>query len=198
MTVITAGNAQNFPIYKANITQSISIESIELNINYTPVECDYYTLQRQMSSNKKWKDVAVLLTTEDIDIQYYKYNEEETLTKGVVLYRLTSYKNDIQKVLSPVLEIKIGEMIMPKTDVHKFIYTDSDTENVNLRLVINHSSKIEGGFYNSQGVLIQEVTKSTVHQGLNEFSFDISNIDEGQYLLILKVGGENIIEKIFI
>jgi len=198
MTVITAGNAQNFPIYKANITQSISIESIELNINYTPVECDYYTLQRQLSSNEIWKDVAVLLSTEDIDIQYYKYNEEETLTKGVVLYRLTSYKNDIQKILSSELEINIGEMIMPKTDVHKFIYTDSDTENVNLRLVINHSSKIEGGFYNSQGVLIQEVTKSTVHQGLNEFSFDISNIDEGQYLLILKVGGENIIEKIFI
>jgi len=198
MAAVTGGNAQSNLSHTASITQSKSIESIELNVSYTPVECDYYTLQRQLATSEPWTDVAILLYTDEIGMQAYKYSEEETLTKGTVLYRLSSYRDDIQKVLSPVLEIIIGNEIKPKTEVHKFIYTDSNTESVNLRLVINQSSQIEGGFYNSQGDLIQEVSKSIVHQGLNEFSFDISDINEGKYLLILKVGGENIIEKIII
>lgn len=191
-------SAQTNTNHTASITQTQGIESIEIKVSYTPIECDYYKLQCQFSGYKEWEDIAILLATDATEVQTYTYNEERTLTQGNAQYRLSAVIKEELKVLSPITEIEIEQKTKPKTEVHKFIYTDVETENVNLRLVINQPSDIEGGFYNSKGNLIQKVSKSKVRQGLNEFSFDISSIDAGQYLLILKVGGENIVEKITI
>ena len=43
---------------------------------------------------------------------------------------------------------------------------------------------------------MKSLDRRIVNNGLNEYSFDITTVDAGDYLLIIKVDKENIIDRI--
>ena len=186
-------NAISDPISSiSNLNATINSEAIQITFSGTSENVRYYVIEKRLSDKLAYTKVGHLLPSHNNQDLYF--SDTEINDPGTYYYRVKTIYKDGHMTISDAITTTIDSIISEKESIHKYIYKEDDR--INMRLIINHDATMEGGFYDNSGQLIKQVSKKSINQGLNEFSFDISTFDTGNYLLILKVGKENIIERI--
>jgi hypothetical protein len=166
-------------------------ESIEITFRSLTDNIRYYVIEKRQSDKLAFIKVGHLLASDNDQNLYY--NDTDTDKSTSYQYRVKTIYNDGRMTTSDPISCTTKSSLEDNENVHKYIFRDD--HNISMRLIINHETEMEGGFYDNAGKLIQKVSQETVNEGLNEFSFDISTFKAGNYLLIIKVGKENIIER---
>ncbi len=189
------GHSQSLSVSASAISELIATqtsESIELSFKSLSEDVRYHVIEKRQSNKLAFIKIGHLLPSDTNEKLYY--NDADIDDGATYHYRIKTISKDDQITISDTVSYTLTTLLAEKENVYKYIYREDD--NISMRLIINHDAMMEGGFYDNAGQLIQKVTQETVSQGLNEFSFDISTFDAGNYLLIIKVGKENIIERI--
>jgi hypothetical protein len=171
---------------------TITKESVELSFSAKLKNIRYYIIERSQSDKLDFIKIGHLLPSKG---QSELYHTDDDVIEGLDYhYRVISVTNKGEEFYSSILTINVGHSMTQKKTIHKYIYQEDS--NIVMRLISSHESHIEGAFYNINGELIYNLNKKRVTNGLNEFLFDISSFTSDDYLLIMKVGKENIIERI--
>ena len=177
-----------------NLKGVITEESVELTFIAHESNVRYFVIERTHSENLNFIKIGHLLPSE-LNTEYL-FTDSDVIKGSSYHYRIISVTDDDKKSHSNIITIKVGHTIIGKKSIHKYIYQED--HNIAMRLISNHDAQLEGAIYNNTGDLIYSLSNKNVENGLNEFLFDISSITSDDYLLIMKVGKENIIERITI
>lgn len=169
--------------------------SFKWSVN-NPKNFDHFIILRKINSESKYKEIGNILNYSGDGSNEFYFKDDSILEKGTYKYKIRSTNTQINKTEESLTSLSIENTETVNEELFKYIYADPEEKVLNMRLISNVSSKMHGGFYNNKGEVIKEVSDAEIVIGLNEFKFDTSSFDKGNYLLILKIGNENIIEKV--
>lgn len=156
----------------------------------------HFLIFRRNISIEKFTEIGNILGYSKIGNHTYTFQDKSLLNKGQYEYKVRTVFNNNNHSFENLIQCNVDDVKSQNEEIFKYIYADDENKVLNMRLISNITAEMYGGFYDTKGEVIQKVKSSKVNKGLNEFTFETENFSAGDYLLILKIGTENIIEKI--
>lgn len=182
-----------FPTLKVEWKEENRLIALKWN---KPAQCKptYYIIERRAGESDEFIEIGNILSHAE-DAQTYSFVDENLSSIGTYSYRLKFMIEDEIRY-SDLVFIDVNNIQDKAEEVFKYVYPSPDQDSLHVRIISNLELEINGGIYDSQGLKIMDYNSDQVLEiGLNEFAFDISTFDAGHFLLILKIGQENMIEK---
>ncbi len=155
-------------------------------------------VQRKSKTESSFTNIGYLLSEESTESQTasYSYTDNTISSDHQYTYRISIVYENGDEAISDTTQCFIGEIIRSEEEVYKYIFPNPAKDDISIRLIVESESKLKGGFYTKKGQKLMDLDLDTIPKGLSEHRFDITELEDGEYLLILKIGSENIIEKI--
>ncbi len=155
---------------------------------------NHFYILRKHFTESHFTEIGNVLSIENK--QEYKFTDTDLTQTGIYNYKILFSKSDSEKAIELNSSIEVNNLKNKKTEIHKYMYVDSTQNFVFLRLISNKKTHLNGGFYDSKGEIIQSIEVASINAGLNELKYDISALKQGNYLMILNIDTEHIIERI--
>jgi len=135
------------------------------------VNSDFFSIERSINGTDEFVEIGTERAsgTTNSETEYF-YNDKDLDESGTYYYRFQKVTLDVYP--NPVMNV------------------------INIDLVTEYDSKIDGGIYDAIGQLIKKVDNTNVTAGKTSMKMDISDLSAGTYLLRMQVGKQVIFEKV--
>jgi len=163
----------------------------------TEVNSDFFAVERSINSVDDFVEMGqVTAATNSSESLDYFYNDTNVTTSGTYYYRLRMVDLDGEFEYSNIVAIQVEFVKLDNQEISLDVYPNPVLNQINIDLVTEFDSKIEGGVYDAIGQLIKKLDADHVPAGKTTMKLDVSEIPSGTYLLRMQVGRQVIFEKI--
>jgi len=161
------------------------------------VNSDFFSIERSINGTDEFVEIGTERASGNTNSRTdYFYNDTELNESGIYYYRLRLVDLDGASRYSNVVSVKVIEDKLKNQKVTLDVYPNPVLNQINIDLVTEYDSKIDGGIYDAIGQLIEKVDNDNVTAGKTSMTMDVSELPAGTYLFRMQVGKQVIFEKI--
>jgi len=161
------------------------------------VNSDFFSIERSIDGTEDFVEIGTERASGNTNSRTdYFYNDKDVEKSGTYYYRLRMVDLDGESKYSKVVSVNVVQDRAKNQKVTLDVYPNPVLNQINIDLVTEYDSKIDGGIYDAIGQLIKKVDNNSVTAGKTSMTMDVSELPAGTYLFRMQVGKQVIFEKI--
>jgi len=124
----------------------------------------------------------------------YEYNDETIVEAGIYYYRLkiVDYNGDIS--YSDIVAINVSDLI-EGPEIELMLFPHATQGFLNLEITSSESFDVSSEIYDMKGALIALLNLQNVQDGVNSLQVNVSDYAAGVYMIRVKIGNKEFIER---
>ena len=163
----------------------------------TESNSDYFIIERASEENLDFVQIALKDAAgfSQYD-QKYEILDRDNLYEGVFYYRIKQVDEDGGVNYSNIVAIQIEKCDIDNV-IDVSVYPNPTIDLININVLAYEEAPIEITLYARDGKLIRTLQIPELSKiGLNSFTYDVSDIPDGTYLIRITISGQTIIQKL--
>lgn len=161
------------------------------------VNSDFFAIERSIGDVDDFVEIGQESASgKTVSATDYFFNDRDISKSGTYYYRLRSVDTDESYTYSKIVSVEVDSERAENQKVVLDVYPNPVLNEINIDLVTEYDSKIDGGIYDAIGQQIEKIDRDSVSAGKTSMKLQISHLPAGTYLLRMQVGKQVIFEKI--